>query len=48
MMDRNKQIKSFISNIIDKDYAAATIELKTVVEGKLKEKIAKATKKDLF
>jgi hypothetical protein len=48
MMDRNKQIKSFISNIIDKNYAAANKELKGVVEGKLKEKIAKATKKDLF
>ena len=48
MMDRNKQIKSFISNIIDKNYAAASKELKGVVEGKLKEKIAKATKKDLF
>ena len=47
-MDRNKQIKSFISNIIDKNYASATTELKAVVEGKLKEKIAKATKKDLF
>ena len=48
MMDRNKQIKSFIGNIIDKNYAAATTELQAVVEGKLKEKIAKATKKDLF
>ena len=48
MMDRNKQIKSFISSIIDKNYAAATAELKSVVESKLKEKIAKATKKDLF
>jgi hypothetical protein len=48
MMDRNKQIKSFISNIIDKNYAAATTELKSVVEAKLKQKIAKATKKDLF
>jgi len=48
MMDRNKQIKSFISNIIDKNYAVATTELKSVVESKLKQKIAKATKKDLF
>jgi len=47
-MDRNKHIKSFISNIIDKNYATANKELQTVVEGKLKEKIAKATKKDLF
>ena len=48
MMNRNKQIKSFISNIIDKDYAAASTKLKAVVESKLKEKIVKATKKDLF
>ena len=47
-MDRNKQIKSFISNIIDKNYAGATTALKAVVEAKLKQKIAKATKKDLF
>ena len=47
-MDRNKQIKSFISNIIDKNYAAANTDLKTVVEAKLKNKIAKAIKKDLF
>jgi|TARA_Y100000296_G_C5016166_1_gene177521 ribosomal protein S3AE len=48
MMDRNKEIKSFISNIIDKNYAEASKHLKSVVEGKIKEKIAKATKKDLF
>ena len=48
MMDRNIQIKSFISNIIDKNYATATKNLKEVVEGKIKERIAKATKKDLF
>ncbi len=48
MMDRNKEIKSFVSNIIDKNYAAATVELKSVIESKLKEKISKATKKDLF
>ena len=47
-MDRNKQIKSFVSNIIDKNYASASKNLKSVVEGKIKEKIAKATKKDLF
>ena len=48
MMDQNKQIKSFISNIIDKNYANATADLKSVVAEKLKQKIAKATKKDLF
>ena len=47
-MDRNKHIKSFISNIIDKNYAVASKHLKSVVEGKIKQKIAKATKKDLF
>jgi len=48
MMNRNKQIKSFIGNIINKDYATASTKLKAVVESKLKEKIVKATKKDLF
>ena len=48
MMDRNKEIKSFVSNIIDKNYAAASKHLTSVVEGKIKQKIAKATKKDLF
>ena len=48
MMDRKQQIKSFISNTIDKNYAAAGTDLKSIVEAKLKEKIAKATKKDLF
>ena len=48
MMDRNIHIKSFISNLIGKNYAGATKNLKTVVEGKIKERIAKATKKDLF
>ena len=47
-MDRNKHIKSFISNTIDKNYAGATTDLKSVVEGKIKEKIVKAIKKDLF
>ena len=48
MMDRNIEIKSFISNIIDKNYADATKHLKAVVESKIKQRIAKATKKDLF
>ena len=48
MMDQNKEIKSFISNTIDKNYAAANKDLRSVVESKIKEKIAKATKKDLF
>ena len=48
MMDRKQQIKSFISNIIDKNYAAANKNLRRVAESKIKEKIAKATKKDLF
>ena len=48
MMDRNKEIKSFVSNFIDKNYAAASNHLTSVVEGKIKQKIAKATKKDLF
>ena len=47
-MDRNKQIKSFISNIIDKNYAAANTDLKSVVDSKLKQKIATAVNKQLF
>ena len=47
-MYQNIQIKSFISNIIDKNYAAATKDLKTVVESKIKKQISKAKKKDLF
>ena len=47
-MDRNNQIKSFVSNIIDKNYAAASKDLKSVAEGKIKQKIAKAAKKNLF
>jgi|18_taG_2_1085343.scaffolds.fasta_scaffold43234_2 hypothetical protein len=48
MMDQKPYIKSFINKIFGKDYAAANKDLRTVVEAKLKEKIAKATKKDLF
>jgi len=48
MMDQKPHIKSFISNIIDKNYAGATTHLKSVVEDKLKQKIAKASKKQLF
>tara|TARA_R100000458_G_C8254939_1_gene231198 strand:+ start:1319 stop:1474 length:156 start_codon:yes stop_codon:yes gene_type:complete len=48
MMDQKQQIKSFIGNIIDKNYASANKDLQSVVETKLKEKIAQATKKDLF
>ena len=47
-MDRNKHIKSFISNTIGKDYASANKDLKSIAEDKIKEKISKATKKDLF
>ena len=47
-MDQKPQIKSFIGNIIDKNYAAATTDLKSVVEGKLKEKIAKQLKRIYF
>ena len=48
MMDQKPEIKSFINNIIDKNYARATTNLKSVVENKLKGKIAKASKKQLF
>lgn len=48
MMDQSQQIKSFVSNIIDKNYAAANKELKAIVESKLKANIKKATKQNLF
>ena len=48
MMDQKQEIKSFVSNIIDKNYAAANKDLKAVVEAKLKTSIAKATKQNLF
>ena len=48
MMDHKPYIKSFISKVIDKDYASANKDLKQVVEVKLKNRIKKATKKDLF
>lgn len=47
-MDQKSQIKSFISNIAKKDYAAANKNLQAVVEAKIKEKIAKQTKNNLF
>ena len=48
MMDQKQDIKAFIGNIIDKNYAAANKELKAVAEAKIKNIIAKAKKKDLF
>ena len=47
-MEQNKDIINFISNIVDKKYATANKNLKAVVEAKLKERIAKAKKKNLF
>jgi len=47
-MEQNKDITNFISNVVDKNYAAANKDLQSVVEAKLKEKIAKAKKKNLF
>ena len=43
-----KDITNFISNVVDKNYAAANKDLTAVVEAKLKERIAKANKKNLF
>tara|TARA_Y100001963_G_C6423483_1_gene283781 strand:- start:56 stop:202 length:147 start_codon:yes stop_codon:yes gene_type:complete len=48
MMEQKKDIKGFISNIINKNYAAANKELKSIVEAKLKAKVAEAKKKNLF
>jgi len=47
-MDQKQQIKSFIGHIVDKNYAAANTDLRSVVEGKIKQKIAIAAKKQLF
>ena len=47
-MDQKPYIKSFVSKVIDKDYASANKDLKKIAEIKIKEKIAKAIKKDLF
>jgi hypothetical protein len=48
MMDQKQQIRSFVSNVIDNNYAAANKDLKAVVESKLKISIEKSTKKNLF
>ena len=48
MMDLKQDIANFISNVVDKNYAAANKDLKAVVEAKLKERVAKAKKKNLF
>ena len=47
-MDQKQDIKSFISNVVDKNYAAANRNLQSVVNAKLKERVAKAKKKNLF
>ena len=47
-MDQKQDIKSFISNVVDKNYAAANSSLQSVVNAKLKERVAKAKKKNLF
>ena len=47
-MDQKRDIKTFISNVVDKNYAAANSNLQSVVNAKLKERVAKAKKKNLF
>ena len=47
-MDQKQDIKTFISNVVDKNYAAANKNLLSVVYAKLKERVAKAKKKNLF
>jgi len=47
-MAKDNDITNFISNVVDKNYAAANKDLKAVVEAKLKQRIAKANKKNLF
>lgn len=48
MMDQKQNVKDFISQVIDKDYAAANKSLRTLVEGKLKLRVAQAKKKNLY
>ena len=48
MMEQSTNIASFISDVADKNYAAANQKLAAVVEAKLKQRIAKAKKKNLF
>ncbi len=47
-MDQKQEIKSFISNIIDKNYANANKDLIKIAEAKIKAKIEKAKTKNLF
>ena len=47
-MAQKQDIKTFISNVVDKNYAAANKNLLSVVNAKLKERVAKAKKKNLF
>ena len=48
MMDQKQQIRSLVSNVIDKNYAAAKKDLKVVVNEKLKKRIARSIKNNLF
>ena len=43
-----ESIKSFLSNISNKDYSNANKDLKKAIEIKIQERINKANKKDLF
>ena len=38
-MEATKEIKQFISNIVDKNYSQANTSLQKMIENKLKEKI---------
>tara|TARA_R100000005_G_C4960539_1_gene177397 strand:- start:229 stop:381 length:153 start_codon:yes stop_codon:yes gene_type:complete len=50
MMDKSlkESIKSFLSNLGNKDYSNANKDLNKAIERKLQERINKAYKKDLF
>lgn len=41
-MNHTKDIKSFITNIVDKNYSGANASLQKMIENKLKERIQKA------
>jgi hypothetical protein len=48
MTQLNLHVKKFIKNVISDNYKAANVNLKNVVDNKLKQKIKKASKLKLF
>ena len=44
-MDKTKQTKQLIANIVNKEYSTANAVLRTIIESKTKEKIQKSLNK---